>query len=408
MFTIHISLSLYQTYSLICRSHHNTITFSSIDHIPSDLWKQLGCENHLYFRKDYLKALEVNNSAMDFSYIFLLNEDKEPIAFSTLQIIDFDVNSIKNDLERMVRKLAAVARKIKILPKERPLKFLISGNVFVSGEHGIFIKEGEDKNKTIKELAKGIQHFANDNKDKKIAVFILKDFIKESLFISDELLDFNYYPIQVEPNMTLTLQDNWHTFDDYLAALKTKFRVKARKAFKQSNDLVVKTITQENIEGFLPKMDSLYKKVVSRADFNFGDFDVNTYKDLVASLGDQYVLQAYFLNDVMVGFMSGAINNKTLDAHFVGIDYRYNRRHAIYQRMLYDYIRIAIDKRVRTLNFARTASEIKSSVGAIPQDLTIYIRHKKSITNRLLQLFLTHIQPTKFNQKFPFKSVTAT
>ena len=53
----------------------------------------------------------------------------------------------------------------------------------------------------------------------------------------------------------------------------------------------------------------------------------------------------------------------------------------------------------------RTASEIKSSVGAKPQDLTMYLRHKKSITNKILKLFLQHIQPTPFHQKFPFKKI---
>lgn len=390
---------------MICRSNHNTVTYSGIDHIPDEIWQQLGCERHTYFHKDYLKALEVNNPQIEFSYIVLLNDAKEAIALSTLQIIDFDVDSIKNDLERLLRKLTAIARKIGILPKERPLKFLVSGNVFVSGEHGIFIKEGIDKNKTIKQLAKGIQSFANDNIDKKIAVFILKDFIKESLFITDELLDFNYYPIQVEPNMMLTIREDWNTIDDYLAALKTKFRVKARKAFKQSSDLTVEDITSENIETLLPKMALLYKKVVSKADFNLGDFNLNTYKDLITKFNGDYILKAYCLDDKMVGFMSGMINNDMLDAHFVGIDYQYNRKYAVYQRMLYDYIDLAIERKLKVLNFARTASEIKSSVGAVPQDMTVYIRHKKSITNKLLKLFLMHIQPTKFHQKYPFKKV---
>jgi hypothetical protein len=95
-----------------------------------------------------------------------------------------------------------------------------------------------------------------------------------------------------------------------------------------------------------------------------------------------------------------------LDAHFVGIDYLLNKEYAIYQRMLYDYIKIAIKKRIKVLNFGRTASEIKSSIGAVPQDLTMYIRHKKSIKNRILRLFLQKIEPTPFHQKFPFKKVT--
>ena len=102
--------------------------------------------------------------------------------------------------------------------------------------------------------------------------------------------------------------------------------------------------------------------------------------------------------------MSGVINNDSLDAHFVGIDYNLNREFAIYQRMLYDYIKVAIDNNLKTLNFGRTASEIKSSVGAEPQDLTIYLRHKKSITNKIIKLFLRRVEPTPFRQNLPFKN----
>ena len=61
-------------------------------------------------------------------------------------------------------------------------------------------------------------------------LFLLKDFINESLFITDELKEFNYHPFSVEPNMVFNIDENWKTFDDYLAAMKTKFRVKAKKA----------------------------------------------------------------------------------------------------------------------------------------------------------------------------------
>jgi hypothetical protein len=111
------------------------------------------------------------------------------------------------------------------------------------------------------------------------------------------------------------------------------------------------------------------------------------------------------LDDEIVGFISGIVNNGSLDAHFVGIDYQLNKSHAIYQRMLYTYVEIAIEKKLKTVNFGRTASEIKSSVGAVPQDLTMYLRHKKTIKNRILKLFLQRVQPTAFQQKFPFKNV---
>ena len=203
--------------------------------------------------------------------------------------------------------------------------------------------------------------------------------------------------------MILKINPKWQDFEDYLDVLKTKFRVKAKKAMKLSNNLVTKEISVLNFDEHLLKMTELYKKVVTKAAFNLGEFNLQTYKSLKTKLGDSYILKSYWIDDKMVGFMSGMINNSHLDAHFVGIDYELNKQHAIYQRMLYDYIKIAIDNKIEVLNFGRTASEIKSSVGAIPQDLTVYIRHKKSIRNKFLKLFLLKIQPTKFNQKFPFK-----
>ena len=253
-------------------------------------------------------------------------------------------------------------------------------------------------------LAKTIlKHTEKNYKERPIDIFIMKDFVSASLTISNELISLGYYSFNVEPNMKLTIHENWQNFDHYLTSLKTKFRVKAKKALKLSHNLLVKEITVENFDEQVKEMTELYKRVASKADFNLGAFNLATYKSLKEKLGDVYLLKSYWLDHKMVGFMSGMLNENKLDAHFVGIDYELNRSYAIYQRMLYDYIGIAITKKITTLNFGRTASEIKSSVGATPEHLTVYIRHKKSITNKFLKLFLLKIQPTEFHQKFPFK-----
>lgn len=386
------------------RTNTNTaLFFSSIDQISPKIWKGLQCAKNIYFNPYFLKAVEKNHPEIVFSYIVLIDKNSNPIAFATIQIVNFHIDDIKNDLELLIRKLKNIGRKLHILPNKKPLKILISGNTFVSGEHGIFIKKNQNKKIIIKELAKAILHFVNANKKLKIDAFLLKDFRNKSLFISNELRDYNYHPFSVEQNMMLKLDENWHVFEDYLASMKTKFRVKARKAFLRSTNIKIENITPENIDVQLPKMTALYKKVVDNADFNLGNFNLNSFKDLKKNLGSNYILKTYWLDDNIVGFISGVINQKSLDAHFVGINYELNKEHAIYQRMLYDYIEIGIEKKLNRINFGRTASEIKSSVGAVPQDLTMYIRHKKSITNKILKLFLQRIQPTPFQQKFPFK-----
>ncbi|WP_223269183.1 GNAT family N-acetyltransferase [Polaribacter sp. IC063] len=353
-----------------------------------------------------MKSIEKNHPEIGFFYIILIDKNSKPAAFASIQIVDFYFETVQNELKSQVQKLRNFGEKLHLFPKKKPLKLLICGNTFVSGEHGIFMEQHQDKKISIKKITKAILRYVNDNKNLTIDAFLLKDFTNESLFIADELKDYNYHPFSIEPNMVLNVDENWTNLADYLASMKTKFRVKAKKALQLSSELVIKDVTQENIEDQLPEMAALYKKVATKASFNLANFNLATYRDLKKSFGDAYVLKTYWLQNKIVGFMSGILHKNSLDAHFVGIDYELNRTYAIYQRMLYDYIDIAIEKKVKTINFGRTASEIKSSVGATPQDLTVYLRHKKSITNRILKLFLQRVQPTAFQQKFPFKNET--
>ena len=378
--------------------------FNKISEIPSVVWDELNCSQNLYFSSNYLNALEKNNSHLSYFYLILKNKNEKAIAFANVQIIEFKFDTIGIDSSNLFKKITSIGRKLSIFPKEKPLKIIICGNSFVSGEHGIFIKKGENKRLILRKISKGILHYTEySNQENPVDIFMMKDFIVDSLSVTKELLSLGYYAFNIEPNMTLKISPKWQNFDNYLAALKTKFRVKAKKAIKLSNNLVTKDITVLNFEEHLLKMTELYKKVVTKAAFNLGEFNLQTYKSLKTKLGDSYILKSYWIEDKMVGFMSGMINKKNLDAHFVGLDYEFNKQYAIYQRMLYDYIKIAIDNKIELLNFGRTASEIKSSVGAVPEDLTVYIRHKKSIRNKILKLFLLKIQPTEFKQKFPFK-----
>jgi predicted N-acyltransferase len=387
-------------------SNSNTaLFFSSIDEISNEIWTQLECENNLYFHRDFLKSIEINHSEINFYYIILVDNSNKPIALASIQIVDFYLDTVKTNFEDFIRKIKNLLRKLYILPNKKALKLLISGNTFVSGEHGIFITHSQDKKQVIKNLAKAILHFVNSNNSINIDAFLLKDFVNESLFITDELKNYNYHPFSVEPNMILEINEDWISFEDYLNAIKTKFRVKAKKALQLSKEIIIKEVNDHNIENKLPQMTALYKKVVNNADFNLSHFNLESYKTLKSAFGEKYILKTYELDGKIIGFMSGMINQNSLDAHFVGLDYSLNRQYAIYQRMLYDYIQIAIAKKLKTLNFGRTASEIKSSVGAKPQDLTMYLRHKKGITNKIVKLFLQYIQPSPFRQHFPFKNI---
>jgi predicted N-acyltransferase len=210
---------------LICYKNTSTALFyASVENIPSQIWEGLACTKNIYFNPKFLSSLEKNHPNITFSYIVLVDDMEQPIAFASIKIIDFYVEGIKNAFEFLKK----IGRKLRVFPHKKPLKLLICGNTFVSGEHGVFIKKNQDKKTIIKELAARINHLVNSNKKlkKQIDAFLLKDFAEESLLITNELKKYKYHAFSVAPNMKLQLHDDWKTFDDYLGAMKTKIRNK--------------------------------------------------------------------------------------------------------------------------------------------------------------------------------------
>ena len=273
--------------------------------------------------------------------------------------------------------------------------------MFLSGEYGTFIKKGENTNVLFHELVTALKILIKQTK--KLHGVFVKDFKQVSLPITDQLKDYKYTPMQVEPNMIIELQPEWKSFDDYKDALKSKYRVKANKADSKSDKLTVKLFTSHEIAQYESELQSLYENTIANANFNAQVLNLNTYTQLKETFGDQFIVKGYFLNDTLVGFLSAMENQENLDAHFIGLDYSLNKDYAIYPRILNDYVRLGIQQQSKRINLGRTASEIKSTLGAKPQDLTCYIRHKNPFLNMLIQPFIKIIKIKDFKEHSVFK-----
>jgi len=383
---------------------YSTRIFNYIDEIPQSFWEDFSKVNNTYFSKPYLKSLEKHNThRIQFFYIIIL-KDKVAISIATIQVLEFDFmgSDFTSNSNKFVQK---VSDRLSCLLKRNYVKIMICGNVFLSGEHGIYIKPKEDKKLVLEQIVKGIQAIVNANRylKKWVDIILLKDFITASLPITNNLKKYNFTPVQVDPNMVLSLNPEWSSFDDYLASFKSKFRVKAKKAYKTSSHLVAKDFNAEDINNYKKELTALYDNVKNKAKFNPETLNLSTYTSLKNVLKKNFIFKGYFLDGTLVGFMSGVINNNILDAHYVGINYELNKKHALYSRMLYDYVKIGIEYGLEEINFGRTAGEIKSTLGAIPQELTCYMRHKKSVANFVFKPFLKKVRPTAFEQRFPFK-----
>jgi hypothetical protein len=374
-----------------------TSLYPSVDLIDPVIFKEVNVDKNVYFSKPFLKAFERSNPQIEFKYISISNAEKKTVALALVQVINLSVEGTLKNV-----KVAPFVRKLlSLFFCNEHIKILFCGNVFLSGEHGINSSDQVSTDEIMIQIGTALDAVAANTKP--LHAIFIKDFKQESLKNTRQFLNFGYIEIKVEPNMIIELNPKWNTFEDYKNLLKSKYRVKANKADSSSSDLETRLFTEHDFETYKEELQALYQNTIDNASFNAQVLNLNTYIHLRATFKDDFIVKAYFLENKLVGFLTALVNKNTLDAHFIGLDYQLNKPHAIYPRILNDYIRLGIEKKVSSINLGRTASEIKTTIGAKPIDLSCYIKHKNPFLNSLIKPFLRRIKIKEFKQHSPFK-----
>ncbi len=368
----------------------------SIEELDDEFLEVINPSNSVYFSRPLLHGFEVSNTQVDMRYVCISDEDT-PQALALVQIIELSVDVILKNI-----KVSPFFRKILTLFFcNDHIKIMFCGNVFLSGEHGISFAQNSNRKNITGHIGHALNAIAKTVRP--LHAIFIKDFEVSALAYTSSFEHFGFTNIKVEPNMLITLNPNWATFEEYKAALKSKYRVKANKADAKSKPLELRNFSKKDIELYKDELQNLYQNTIDNANFNAQVLDLNTYIELKNTYKDDFIVQGYFLDQKIVGFLSALHNNNHLDAHFIGLDYTLNKDYAIYPRILNDYIRLGLEKGVATINLGRTASEIKSTVGAIPLELSCYIKHKNKFINFLIRPFFKRIQIKSFKQHSPFK-----
>jgi hypothetical protein len=374
-----------------------TTLYPSIELIDSAIFEEVNPDKSVYFSKPFLKAFELSNPQIEFKYITISNAKKNTVALALVQVINLSVEGTLKNI-----KVASFVRKfLSLFFCNEYIKIMFCGNIFLSGEHGISSSNSISKNEIMIQLGTALDAVAANTKP--LHAIFIKDFKGESLKNTRQFLNFGYSEIKVEPNMIIQLQPEWKSFEDYKNILKSKYRVKANKADSTSSTLNTRLFTEHDFETYKDELQALYQNTIANASFNAQVLNLNTYIYLRATFKDNFIVKAYFLEDKLVGFLTALVNKNTLDAHFIGLDYELNKSHAIYPRILNDYVRLGIEKQVSSINLGRTASEIKTTIGANPLELSCYIKHKNPFLNSLIKPFFKRIKVKEFRQHSPFK-----
>jgi predicted N-acyltransferase len=403
-----------EVYPLSKNAEYSIQIESSIKDIK-EVWDAVAPKENLFLQSTYLETLEnFPPEKMTFRYI-IYYKDNQAIGIAYNQIFKLNVEESlqQNSEEESTNKVNCLIKAFsnatkKWFIKRAEFNLLICGNLLLTGEYGFHFNVPVNEQQTASLIQDALDALQNilDKEQTKVSVHLLKDYkIETSEALKEELKKETYHPFLMQPSMYMDIRPNWDCFENYLGDMSSKYRVRAKRARKKGDTIVKKELSLEEIETHEERIYELYKMIADGAGFNAFLLHKQYFTELKRSLGDRYKLTAYFIDNQLVAFYTSIFNYKEMDAHFLGVDGAYNRAHQVYLNILYDLVNRAIEGGVERIDFARTALEIKSSVGAVSQDMLCFFKHRSTLSSKVLQLVFDSLNPKEeWQPRSPFKS----
>lgn len=372
-------------------------------------WEELAPDDDLFLQLPYLEMLEeCPPSDMEFAYLIFYHQQK-PVGIAMCQIITFDAQKhIQTAPELPKNRLQGFIQKIKTyVAGKLHFKVLICGNMFVTGQHCISFSDVVPAAHIPKILKQGILSLFNymDSVGNRISGILIKDIDIPELRQHTAWNKSGFSGVPFQPNMVLELAPQWHRFEDYIEAMSSKYRVRVKRARKAAATLERRLMSFDEVSANKQLINELYQKIVDNAEFNVIKIHPDYFEYLHQTFPHRFKIWGYYTKDnTLAGFCTTMLNGEELEAHFLGLDDSANRQYQLYLNMLYDMVADGIASGVKRVVFARTAMEIKSSVGATQHPCNCYVQHRCWLTNIITSRIVRWFEPKiNWTPRHPFR-----
>lgn len=372
-----------------------------------DAWQALAPYDDLFLQLPFLEMLsEAPPQDMTFQYL-VFRQAGEPVGIALCQLLTFDAQEhiqsadhvsglwqrIKNGLRY------AIASRVK-------MRLLVCGNLLLTGQHGYSFSGSISSLQAAQLLEEALTALSNhlNERGNTIDGIMIKDMPPHDA--ADQFWKKRGCTIApFQPNMVMDLSPSWHNFEDYLGAMSSKYRVRARRAFKAAQELELRELDPAFLQENEKAIYDLYQHISSKAEFNMVRLHTRYFQELAHTFPHRFSIKGYFRGEELIGFFTTLLNGEELEAHFLGLEDEANSHYQLYLNMLYEIVRQGIDVGAKRVVFSRTAMEIKSSVGATPQSLHCYLRHTCWWGNLILPFMVRFLEPQiKWKARHPFKT----
>ena len=373
--------------------------YSETIQLPSD-WDLLAKSN-IFLSMAYLQVLETSAPKNMRCYFIGLFEQGKLAGIALSQFLDL------SEVESFGDRDACVKTKMRQLVfKKFSSSVLFIGNNMLTGQNAFVFSDLVSIRDGLETLLQAVEKIKRNLRDQglRIHLTVWKDF-SESLIPEFKKNAFaDYYQFSTQPNMIFDIRKDWFSFDNYIDSLLKKYRDQYKRARKKADGLTKRKLALDEIIEHNQTIYKLYRTVAQNAPFNTFYLSEDHFVAFKRLLKDNFLFYGYFEDDKLVGFNTLIKNGNDIDTYFLGYDENCQREKMLYLNMLYDMTAYSVNKGFSRVVFARTALEIKSSVGAVPVPVWGFIKHSNPIANYFMSKLFKYFEPeTAWQQRHPFK-----
>jgi len=369
--------------------------YQTASNLPENWDQVVACKNML-LSKEYFQVLETSkpkNMKCFFGGFFL---GEELIGGCLFQYLDFQ----NHDTQQGKTIIFSIRNYItKILVKN----MLILGNNMLTGQNAFYFNANKiSSENSVLLLENALQEIKIQIK--KSSLTIIKDFSKTQILHFHQKIFKSYFKFSVQPNMILKIRKPWRNFEDYSLDLSKKYSSRAGSARKKLEGIEKRELQLEDLKSNSALLHSLYQTVAENATINTFFLPENHFAVLKQHLNDNFKVFGYFFEGNLIGFYTLILNGESIDTYFLGYDKTLQKEKKLYLNMLLDMVEFAITEKFSTIIFGRTALEIKSTIGAEPEEIFGLIKHENLVINYFMNRIFPAIEPkTERLQRKPFK-----
>ncbi len=364
-------------------------------------WDNLPDRDDLFVSRAYFDLLdELDLAGVDTGFAIFRHPEHGEFGV-VLQAFSFNPEEQmgKLDQNEQYGALQAFISNVKgILARVLRFRILSLGQLLLTGEHALRGQLDFTAEELTTVLSEGAEAIAKEWPERLHGIMI------KDMPLAQHPRDHKFHALPVQPNMVLDIPAEWNSFEDYLAAMSSKYRVRVRRARKKGKEITRREMDLDEISDRQSHMFSLYLDIASQSDFNAVALPEHYFTAWKKNFPERFRVWGYFLGEELIGFSTAVYNHHELEAHFLGFDAKYNRSHQLYLNILYDLVEETIEAKCTEAVFSRTALEIKSSVGAEAVELQCWMRARVKVANPLIPVVARFIAPLpEWEARHPFK-----